>query len=99
MKPEHISRPRGPCGSSAKPFPHQQEALETWWQQGGRGVVVLPTGTGKTHLAILAIQKAGRPSLVIAPTIDLMNQWYDELTEAFGVPSACSAAVITNSCR
>src|SRR6516225_6415060 len=30
------------------PFPHQQEALTTWWNAGGRGVVVLPTGTGKT---------------------------------------------------
>src|SRR5579871_1159089 len=43
------------------PFPHQLEALETWWQKNGQGVVVLPTGTGKTHLAILAIQRAGRP--------------------------------------
>src|SRR5262249_15961367 len=25
------------------PFPHQQEALSTWWNAGGRGVVVLPT--------------------------------------------------------
>jgi superfamily II DNA or RNA helicase len=48
-------------------------------------VVVLPTGTGKTHLANLAIEQAGRPTLVITPTIDLMNQWYDELTLSFGV--------------
>ena len=67
-------------------FPHQTEALAAWWQGGkaGRGVVVLPTGTGKTHLANLAIQAVGRPTLVITPTIDLMNQWYDELTLAFG---------------
>ena len=44
-----------------------------------------PTGTGKTHLANLAIETAGRPTLVITPTIDLMNQWYDELTLSFGV--------------
>ena len=65
-------------------FPHQVEGLEAWWKAGGRGVVVLPTGTGKTHLANLAIEKAGRPTLVITPTIDLMNQWYDELTLSFG---------------
>ena len=52
---------------------------------GGRGVVVLPTGTGKTHLANMAIERAGRPTLVVTPTIDLMNQWYDELTLSFGV--------------
>jgi superfamily II DNA or RNA helicase len=44
---------------------------------------VLPTGTGKTHLANLAIEKAERPTLVVTPTIDLMNQWYDELSLAF----------------
>lgn len=65
-------------------FPHQLEALEAWWQAGGRGVVVLPTGTGKTHLANLAIERAQRSALIVTPTIDLMNQWYDELTLTFG---------------
>src|SRR5437764_10888681 len=41
-----------------QPFPHQSEALETWWTTGGRGLVALPTGTGKTFVAILAIQRA-----------------------------------------
>jgi superfamily II DNA or RNA helicase len=68
------------------PFPHQTEAVEAWWGQGGRGVVVLPTGTGKTFMAILAIAKAERPALVVTPTIDLLNQWYGELSLAFGVP-------------
>src|SRR5205085_692295 len=68
------------------PFPHQTEALDTWWRAGGQGVVVLPTGTGKTFLAILAIQRAGRPALVVTPTIDLLNQWHDLLEEAFGNP-------------
>ena len=75
-----------PLRTSRDPFPHQTEALETWWQQGGRGVVVLPTGTGKTHVAVLAIQRAGRPTLVVTPTIDLLNQWYGELLLAFEVP-------------
>src|SRR4029079_767413 len=52
----------------------------------GRGLVVRPTGTGKTFVAILAIAKAGRPALVVTPTIDLLNQWYSELTNAFQVP-------------
>lgn len=68
------------------PFPHQAEAVDTWWKHGGRGLVVLPTGTGKTFVAILAIQRAGRPALVCTPTIDLLHQWYSELTTYFGEP-------------
>jgi superfamily II DNA or RNA helicase len=72
--------------SERQPFPHQSEALEAWWQNGGRGVVVLPTGTGKTFLALLAITRAARPAMVVTPTIDLLNQWYGELSDAFDVP-------------
>lgn len=66
-------------------FPHQTEALAAWNAAGKQGVVVLPTGTGKTHLANLCIHSAQRPTIVITPTIDLMNQWYDELSMCFGV--------------
>jgi superfamily II DNA or RNA helicase len=72
--------------SGRSPFPHQSEALDTWWRTGARGIVVLPTGTGKTFLAMLAIERAGRPTLVVTPTIDLLHQWHDELASAFGVP-------------
>jgi superfamily II DNA or RNA helicase len=74
-----------PLRASRDPFPHQTEALEAWWQSGGRGIVVLPTGTGKTYLALLAIARTGRPTLVVTPTIDLLNQWYGELVTAFQV--------------
>src|SRR5437763_1112422 len=69
-----------------EPFPHQSEAVDTWWKAGGRGLVVLPTGTGKTFVAILAIKRAGRPALVVTPTIDLIHQWYNELVAYFGEP-------------
>ena len=72
--------------STRTPYPHQTEAVATWWKQRGRGVVVLPTGTGKTFVAMLAIQKTARPSLVVTPTIDLLNQWHGELSQGFGTP-------------
>jgi superfamily II DNA or RNA helicase len=81
--------------STRTPFPHQKEALSTWWNAGGRGVVVLPTGTGKTFVALLAIAHIGRPAIVLTPTIPLMNQWYGELLRAFpdcGEASATDAA-------
>jgi len=74
-----------PLRTSRDPFPHQTEALDAWWKAGGRGVVVLPTGTGKTFVAVLAINRTARPALVVTPTIDLLHQWYAELRNAFGI--------------
>ncbi len=67
-------------------FPHQRDAVDHWWSSGARGLVVLPTGTGKTFVAILAMIRALRSTLVVTPTIDLLNQWRKELNLAFGVP-------------
>lgn len=66
------------------PHPFQLEALEAWKSAGRRGVVVLPTGAGKSYVGQMAIETVQRGTLVVAPTIDLMNQWYDLLCAAFG---------------
>jgi superfamily II DNA or RNA helicase len=68
-----------------EPFPHQAAALERWWSRGGAGVVELPTGAGKTVLAVLAIEKVRRSTLVVVPTIDLLIQWHGVLEAHFGV--------------
>uniref|UniRef100_A0A7J3V008 DEAD/DEAH box helicase n=1 Tax=Candidatus Methanosuratincola petrocarbonis (ex Vanwonterghem et al. 2016) TaxID=1867261 RepID=A0A7J3V008_9CREN len=65
------------------PKSYQLEALDAWLEAGMRGVVVLPTGSGKTVLGLLAIQEANCPSMVVVPTIDLMDQWRTRLSEAF----------------
>jgi superfamily II DNA or RNA helicase len=66
-----------------EPYPHQQEALRSWLHHGRAGVVVLPTGAGKTYLAQLALQATPRSSLIVVPTLDLMHQWYAHLKAAF----------------
>ncbi|MBS2031237.1 MAG: DEAD/DEAH box helicase family protein [Deltaproteobacteria bacterium] len=71
--------------ATREPFPHQREAVDAWDANGKRGVIVLPTGSGKSYVAELAIAKAERSTLVVAPTLDLMAQWYDLLGTAFGV--------------
>ena len=68
-----------------EPRPYQKEALEAWKKAGGCGTVVLPTGAGKTFVAVHAIAHIGRSALVVAPTIDLMSQWYSLLVDSFGV--------------
>jgi superfamily II DNA or RNA helicase len=67
-----------------EPHPFQSEALTAWQTAGRRGVVVLPTGAGKSYVGQMAIETVQRGALVVAPTIDLMNQWYDLLCAAFG---------------
>ncbi|MGB3532151.1 MAG: DEAD/DEAH box helicase family protein [Microcoleaceae cyanobacterium] len=65
------------------PYPHQTEALAAWQQAGSQGVVVLPTASGKTYLAQLAMQATASHTLVVVPTLDLMHQWYAHLEAAF----------------
>ena len=67
-----------------EPREYQQAALDAWRGHDRRGSVVLPTGSGKTFLGLQAIADAGVSTLVVAPTIDLMNQWHGTLTNAFG---------------
>jgi len=74
------------AGIRREPRPFQKEALTAWRQAGGRGVVVLPTGAGKTEVALMAIDDRRRSTLVVAPTLDLVRQWYDRLRTRFGVP-------------
>ena len=65
--------------------PYQEDAVAAWHEQGDRGVVVLPTGAGKTVVAIDAIATLGVPTLVVVPTIDLLEQWRRELETEFEV--------------
>lgn len=65
-----------------QPHDYQAEALDTWLK-GKRGIAVLPTGTGKSFLAALAIDTIKRSTLIVAPTIDLINQWHKNLEAWF----------------
>ncbi|MFP9192874.1 DEAD/DEAH box helicase [Natronosalvus vescus] len=50
------------------------------------GVLELPTGSGKTVIAIKAIERLGVPTLIVVPTIDLLEQWATELEAEFDFP-------------
>lgn len=66
-----------------EPRPYQTESINKWRENERCGVIVLPTGAGKTHAATMAIEMCGRQTLVVVPTLDLMNQWYDLLVSTF----------------
>jgi superfamily II DNA or RNA helicase len=75
--PELISKTKLRC--------YQEEALKAWLSAGKRGVIILPTGAGKTMVAMAAIAKVNAPVIVIVPTIDLMEQWRTNLIKEFNV--------------
>ncbi|MFO0550038.1 MAG: DEAD/DEAH box helicase [Polyangiaceae bacterium] len=74
-----------PVRAVRSPYPHQAEAVRAWLASSGRGVVVLPTGAGKTFVASLAIEAKKRSALVIVPTLDLLAQWAEGLRATFAV--------------
>ncbi|HKP51219.1 MAG TPA: DEAD/DEAH box helicase [Chloroflexia bacterium] len=64
-----------PIEVKLQPRPYQTEALMAWRGAECRGVVVLPTGAGKTLVALMAIAAANTHTLVCVPTLDLLGQW------------------------
>ncbi|MGW0206147.1 DEAD/DEAH box helicase family protein [Streptomyces sp. NPDC003233] len=72
---------------------YQKQAVERWFAQGGRGILRMATGTGKTLTALSAaaqltrvLQKRdqGLLTLVIAPYQHLVDQWCKDIAW-FGV--------------
>lgn len=74
----------GPVFDPRTPRDYQREAVTRWRAAAGRGSVVLPTGSGKTLVAILAMAEGGAGACVVAPTRALVVQWYAQLADAFG---------------
>ncbi len=75
-----------PLAGELTPRDYQAEAVAAWEQASRRGVIVLPTGSGKSFVARLAISRTRRPTLVVVPTLDLMAQWASQLERGFGRP-------------
>ena len=75
--------PRAPIPSLR---PYQEQAIAALERFGRRGVVALPTGSGKTRVACAALARAGRSSLILVPTRALLDQWASVLRAGFGEP-------------
>ena len=64
---------------------YQKRAVDLWASNSYSGVVVLPTAAGKTHIGMEAMSRLSTSTIVIAPTIELVQQWRDRLQKTFGV--------------
>ena len=69
-----------------QPHDYQLESLKVWKAAERFGSIVLPTGAGKTFVALQAITETAVSTLVVVPTIDLLHQWYARLETAFQMP-------------
>ncbi len=67
---------------SLKPF--QYDALESWLNRR-RGIIVLPTGAGKTYVALKAMELLNVPTLVVVPTLPLLKQWRDVIESLYHI--------------
>ncbi|NOY91487.1 MAG: DEAD/DEAH box helicase family protein [Deltaproteobacteria bacterium] len=58
---------------------------------------MLPTGSGKTHVAVMAMERCRRATLVVAPTLDLVSQWYELLRvePSAATPGRISSAIMS----
>jgi superfamily II DNA or RNA helicase len=63
--------------------PEQDSALEAW-RGTGRGVLVMPTGTGKTEVALTIMLGSAVSTLVVSPVRDLMYQWHRRIQQGLG---------------
>ncbi len=57
---------------------YQREAVEGFWA-GGSGVIVLPSGAGKTIVGAAAMAKAGATTLILVTNTVAGRQWRREL--------------------
>jgi superfamily II DNA or RNA helicase len=65
------------------PRPEQERAIAAWYHSR-RGVVVMPTGTGKTEVALHVMANTRCSTLIVAPVRDLMYQWHRRILRGLG---------------
>jgi superfamily II DNA or RNA helicase len=63
---------------------YQKEAIESWSQER-MGSIVLPTGAGKTIIGLKIIEMINSPTLIVVPTLDLIKQWTQILSQTFNI--------------
>ena len=62
---------------------YQKAALDVWTNSGKRGLIVIPTGGGKTRIAIAALAQENRPTIILVPTRVLLEQWKNEIAKFY----------------
>jgi superfamily II DNA or RNA helicase len=82
-------RPAQESWSDVALRPYQEAALSAWELGQRRGVVALPTGSGKTRLALAAMHRTRLSALCLVPTRVLLDQWLREISGLYRDPVGC----------
>ena len=84
---DHVLKPppAPPMTGSVELYPYQREAFRRWMENGGRGVICMATAGGKTFIGLKAIEELRQPTLILVPTLALVDQWVERLREKLGV--------------
>jgi len=69
--------------------PYQDAALHAWELGGRRGIVALPTGSGKTRIAVAAMARTKLTTLCLVPTRVLLHQWLQAIRAAYPHAVGC----------
>jgi DNA phosphorothioation system restriction enzyme len=67
---------------------YQNEAVKKWAQNGGKGILSMATGSGKTLTALSLASRVARKNkplviVVVCPFINLCNQWVKEIASFY----------------
>lgn len=83
IQPPRWNSVEWPCPALPALRPLQTEAVATWMKTR-RAVIVLPTGTGKTEVALRIMQVLSVTTLIVSPVRDLMYQWHQRILDRLG---------------
>lgn len=65
----------------------QKKSYMKWIMNKHTGILLGCTGSGKSIAALYCIQHVKVQTIIIVPTIALMNQWREEIVKHFNIPS------------
>lgn len=83
---------RPPAGFIVREY--QQQGIQKWLDNGGRGILALATGTGKTKTSLYLASKMAEKIaplviVVVVPYVNLAKQWERDMREFGLLPVSC----------
>ncbi|MDH5807288.1 MAG: DEAD/DEAH box helicase family protein [Candidatus Methanomethylicaceae archaeon] len=77
--------PSQPILGKVELYPFQKEAFERWIENGYWGTICIVTAGGKTFIGLKAIEVLRKSTIILAPTLALVDQWVERLKTILGI--------------